>query len=284
MHLLMALACRAARNPLHPGPVESNPRETYHSLWPFPALSPVPDGEKSTQQQMENESAYRQLLVQGILALLLPTEDLENDCLTTLVAQIFSEMILGDGIGGKASEPWLLWEGITKIAEVIQTHMPKSKAQVRVERSNSDLTNSNPWDLTGGKTKSWKIGRSIHKTFWLVLQYAFIAFTAVRFFILTLATASSLPSRISPTNKITGSPVANSHMDILDSTNAETSSRTRQVSSKQPILQMKIWSCASHLLDLDARMPWLSATISFLQWTAFTGPGEIGNTDGMVDK
>jgi hypothetical protein len=31
-------------------------------------------------------------------------------------------------------------------------------------------------------------------------------------------------------------------------------------------------------------MPWLSATISLLQWGAITGPGEVGNTDGMVDK
>jgi len=47
---------------------------------------------------------------------------------------------------------------------------------------------------------------------------------------------------------------------------------------------MKIWSCASSLLDLDVRMPWLCATISMLQWGALTGPGELGNIDGRVDK
>lgn len=253
-------------------------------MWPFPALSPVPDGGQNTLQQLENESAYRQLLVQGVLAVLLPTEDLENDCLTTLVGQIFSEMILGDGIGGKASEPWLLWEGITKIAEVIQTQMPKSKAQVRVERSNSDLVDSSPPNLTGRSTKQWEISRSLHKTFWLVLQYGFVAFTAVRFFVITLATASSLPSRIAPTTKITGSTLANDHIEPPNLISSKTSSASRQVPSKQPIIKMKIWSCASSLLDLDARMPWLSATISLLQWLALTGPGEIGNTDGMVDK
>ncbi|KAK0124556.1 hypothetical protein ONS95_009504 [Cadophora gregata] len=277
-------AYRASRDPLHPSPVESNPRQIYHSLWPFPALSPVPDGEHATLERMENESAYRQLLVQGVLAVLLPTEDLENDCLTTLVGQIFSEMILGDGIGGKASEPWLLWEGMTKIAEAIQSKLPNNKAQVRVERSNSDLMDSVPLSLTGKRTKSWKIGRSLHKTFWLVLQYGYVAFTAIRFFIITLATASSLPSRIAPTTKITGSSLANDHMGPPKSASSETSSAKRQVPSKQPIVKMKIWSCAASLLDLDARMPWLNATISLLQWASLTGPGEIGNTDGMVDK
>ena len=77
----------------------------------------MPDDASKALEQKENEAAYRQLLVHGVLAVLLPTEDLENSCLTALVGQIFSEMIIGNGIGGKASEPWLLWEGITKTAE-----------------------------------------------------------------------------------------------------------------------------------------------------------------------
>jgi hypothetical protein len=234
-------------------------------------------------QQLENESAYRQLLVQGVLAVLLPTEDLESDCLTSLVGQIFSEMILGGGVGGKACEPWLLWEGITKIVEAVQAQMPKQKAQVRVERSNSNIGSAAPLNLTGGDTKRWRIGKSLQKTFWLILQYGFLAFTAARFFIITFATASSLPSRVGNLAKMTGSSYPSDHMDepLSITTQAPSSRRTPQ---KQPILKMKIWSCASKLLDLDFRMPWLSATISLLQWGAITGPGEVGNTDGMVDK
>ncbi|CZT51761.1 related to MSS51 protein [Rhynchosporium secalis] len=278
------LPYRASRDPLHPDPVESKPRYIYHSLWPFPALSPVPDLEQATVEQVENESAYRQLLVQGVLAVLLPTEDLENDCLTTLVGQIFSEMILGGGIGGKASEPWLLWEGITKMAEVIQTKLPNNKAQNRVERSNSDLQDFVPPNMTGKKTRSWKLGHSLHKTFWLVLQYGFVAFTAIRFLIVTLATATSLPSRIAPTTKITGSTLASDQIESSESIASDNSSAIRRISSKRPIVEMKIWSCASSLLELNARMPWLNATLSFLQWTSLVGPWEVGDTDGMVDK
>jgi hypothetical protein len=236
------------------------------------------------QQQIENEAAYRQLLVQGVLAVLLPTEDLENDCLTAIVGQIFSEMILGGGIGGKASEPWLLWEGITKIAEFLQAQLPKSKAQVRLDRSNSDLVNSMPVAISGKIGKSWKIRRPIQKTFWLALQYVFVAFTAVRFIIISIATSSSLESRIAPTMKITGLNQSKDHIDLPDSTNTKTTSSGPTPPLKQPILNMNIWSCVSSLLDLEARMPWLYATISMLQWGAITGPGQLGSTDGMIDK
>jgi PXA domain len=278
-------AYRVSHDPQHPPPIERDPRQIYHSLWPFPALSPVPDrGEPKTEEQTEKEAAYRQLLVQGVLAVLLPTEDLENDCLIAIVGQIFSEMILGGGIGGKASEPWMLWEGITKISEVLQAHLPKSKAQVRAERSNSGVENAMSKNLTGRNTKRWWIQRSLQKSFWLALQYCFLAFSAVRFFAITLATSSSLPSRIRPTMKVTGSSPLKDHMEPPESTSADDiwDGRTDQI--KQPIVKMKIWSCAANLLDLDARMPWLSATFSMLQHVALTGPGKLGSTDGMIDK
>jgi hypothetical protein len=60
--------------------------------------------------------------------------------------------------------------------------------------------------------------------------------------------------------------------------------RSRASPTKQAILKMKIWSCAAALIDLGVRMPWLSASISMLQWVAVTGPGEVGNTDGVLDK
>ena len=82
---------------------------------------------------------------------------------------------------------------------------------------------------------------------------------------------------------MTGSTYPKDHKGLRDLTNSETLPQARKV-SKQPILMMKIWSCAALLLDFDVRMPWLSATISLLQWGAITGPGELGNTDGMVDK
>ena len=237
----------------------------------------------AVHEQIENEAAYRQLLVQGVLAVLLPTEDLENDCLTALVGQIFSEMILGGAIGGKASEPWLLWEGITKIAEFIQAQLPKSKAQVRLDRSNSELVNSVPATTSAKYGKTSRMGQSVQKTFWLVLQYVFVGFTAVRFLIVSFATSSSLPFRMAPSTKITRPEYVKDFVEPPNLTNPESPSSGR-TSPKQPILKMKIWSCVSVLLDLEGRMPWLHATISMLQWGAITGPEKLGSTDGMIDK
>lgn len=232
---------------------------------------------------MNNEASYRQLLVHGVLAVLLPTEDLENDCLTALVGQIFSEMILGGGIGGKASEPWLLWEGITKGAEVIQDHMPNSKAEAHLDRSNLESVTQPPMHIGGGSSKKWNIGQSIQRTFWLVLQYAFLTFTIIRLLIITIATSSSLPSRIAATKKPTGPASSPKHMEEQNLT-TEKMSHVPNQPVKRPILKMKIWSCVSSLFDLDFRMPWLYGTISMLQWGALAGPGELGNTDRMLDK
>ncbi|TGO67529.1 hypothetical protein BOTNAR_0040g00140 [Botryotinia narcissicola] len=275
---------RTSHYPLHPEPISVNPRQVYHSLWPFAPLSPVPlDEDPDTiKSQSNNEAAYRQLIVNGVLAVLLPTEDLENDCLTSLVGQIFSEMILGNGIGGKACEPWLIWEGIMKIAEVIQARLPKAKAQVRIDRSNSEITRPNLLDIKAVNTKASNFGKSVQKYFWLVLQYLFLAFAAVRVIFIAIASSSSLPSRIPPTRKPTGFTLPND--DSEPPMNSEALPWARAQPLKRPILKMKLWSCVSTLLDTDARMPWLSATLSLLQWGAITGPGRIGDTDGMIDK
>ncbi|PQE16063.1 hypothetical protein CJF32_00004976 [Rutstroemia sp. NJR-2017a WRK4] len=276
---------RTAHYPLHPPPVTVNPRQVYHSLWPCAPLSPVPvEGDDDAKKaQSNNEAAYRQLTVYGILAVLLPTEDLDNGCLTSLVGQIFSEMILGGGIGGKACEPWLLWEGIMKIAEVIQNRPSKSESQVHNDMSDPDAPIPHSLDVAEAGTKFSTWGCTIQKTFTLGLQYLFLAFAAIRTMIIAIATSSSLPSRISHMGKITGSTSPredNSEAQM----NSEAASGSRPLPFKQPILTMKLWSCVSTLLDMETRMPWLSATISLLQWGAITGPGKVGDTDGMIDK
>ncbi|EAS32895.3 PXA domain-containing protein [Coccidioides immitis RS] len=93
-------------------------RIAYHALNPHPALSPVPSvsNPASVVEQQERESIYRQMLAQGILAVLLPTEDLENVCLRTLVGDILADLLLGEIVGGKVAEGWFIWEVITKLA------------------------------------------------------------------------------------------------------------------------------------------------------------------------
>lgn len=286
--LTSSVAYRVAHYPLHPSPYEENPRLIYHSLWPHPALSPVPDSvnPSTIALQRENEAAYRDLLVQGLLAVLLPTEDLENNCLTSLVGGILSDMIIGNGIGGKASEPWLLWEGITKIIEVVQEQLSRSKKTGHELESCKDL--AEPKEATVPQKVQTKGGWSIQKVFWLVLQYGFLAFTTVRLIIFTIASSSALPTRGKQFVKKSSNISATGHLQPPASPYSTRSfssqmSTAKQV-AKQPIINMKVWPCVSTLVDLGVRIPWLCATLSLLQWGALHGPGHIGGTDGRVDK
>lgn len=250
----------------------------------------------SLVDQRENESAWRQLLVQGVLAVLLPTEDLENGCLRALVAEIFAEMILGDGISGKACEGWLLWEGITRIAEVVQSAGVKEEASQsedadpeqplsRLERygllsSPADGQSAPSTPLANGIRQS-SAPMTMTALFWAAVQYVFLAGMAIRAVIAFVTTSSSLPSR-SVTGASGQSPVEASRQSQIPQ--ADPPVVRRPLVSKRPIVSMKVWSCASELIELDSRMPWLSGLISMLHWGALSGPGRVGNTDGVLDR
>lgn len=238
---------------------------------------PDPNFPYTELQQKENEEVYRQLLVQAVLAIILPTEDLENGCLTSLVGQIISEMILGNGIGGKASEPWMLWEGIMKVSQVVRLKLPYTKAQKRV-----DITTSTSTENISEEGKILKVKISLQKWFWLILQYAFTAFTTLRFVIITIGTSSSLPPRKAPYAASKRLSIDSSHLP--ESPKSTSSSGLGQPYLRQPIITMRIWSSVSNLLGLDIRMPWVGATMSALQWAALRVPGRVGDTDGPIDR
>ncbi|KAF4416850.1 hypothetical protein CFRS1_v003840 [Colletotrichum fructicola] len=53
---------------------------------------------------------------------------------------------------------------------------------------------------------------------------------------------------------------------------------------KTPIFAFKLWTCISDLIELDARMPWLSGTLSMLQLGAMKGPGRVAALNGPMDR
>lgn len=254
----------------------------------------MPNDANSTSivEQRENESAWRQLLVQGVLVVLLPTEDLENACLRSLVAEIFAEMIIGSGVSGKACEGWLLWEGITRAAEVLQTDRAEEKdigpddglqqLSSRPERHGSfaSLTDEGGRPLLRDQRRHPRAPTTITALFWAAVKYAWLASTALSAAIVAIATSSSLPRR---SGAAAGgrSAAETTHQSRL----AQASPATRQPpASKRPIVSMRLWGCASKLVELDARMPWLSGLLSMLHWGALLGPGRVGDTDGVLDR
>jgi hypothetical protein len=248
----------------------------------------------SILEQRENESAWRQLIVQGVLVVLLPTEDLGNGCLRALVTEIFAEMILGTGISGRACEGWVLWEAITRIAEVLQDRKEESRPKDttseqsldRLERYGllalpADGRTGSATPLSKSEGRHWVVSMGWSGLFWTVVQYAFLACTALRAVVMSVATSFSLPPRsgMGPSGQ---SPVEANRQSKLPE--VEDPAARRPLASIRPILSMSLWSCATQIIELNSRMPWLSGLISMLHWAALAGPGRVGDTDGVLDR
>jgi hypothetical protein len=257
--------------------VVTDPTVLYHALIPHPALSPVPDpADPSTVvEQAENEAAYRQLLAQGLLAVLLPAEELENACERTMVADILADLILGTAVGGKACAGWVIWEGIGKTAEHLHAQIEPTATGQEMERDTRSrlerfglLT-----EKEEGRPTSCRPGRRsmASATAWWVLQYGYLVAVAVRFLLLGLVTASSRPRRSRPA---AGRPPPASPMAAAG--DAPT--------PKRPILSYRLFSAASLLLDLPARTPWLHGTLCLLHHHLVRRPRRLAATDGLIDK
>ncbi|TLD20711.1 hypothetical protein PspLS_08386 [Pyricularia sp. CBS 133598] len=277
-------AYRAAYQPIVQPPLQANPREIYHSLWPTPALSPTPDqdGTESEERLAENEAAYRHLLVQGVLAVLLPTEDLENPCLTALVGQIISELIIGGVVAKKASEPWMLYEGFCILARVVgrKSSSPPSESRTMVD----DNAQGTLPPLTKTSKPNW--AHSLRQLFWAVVQLGFLAFTLMRTLIIIITTYRSVPSRLGAASGWSAKGVTLGQVPAADITKSSTPYEplAQMSTNKVPLLAFRIWPTLSNLIELDSRMPWLSGGLSLLQWLAMTGPGQLAGLDGPVDR
>lgn len=247
---------------------------------------PQPSDEASIKEQASNEVAYRQLLVQAVLAVLLPTEDLENPCLTALVGQIFSELIIGNVIANKAAQPWLLWEGICILARVLEekrTNTTAGPLGVGQSRSRS-------------RSKSWSDGKpprrfTVHGFFLSIINLVIFFITSVRLLAAAVMAPSSLPPRVSLADDGDGtwSSMDNqgSYYDEEDEKEEQKQQPTRPsptACTKVPILEFSAWSCVARLVELPSRMPWLSGFGLLLQHGAINGPGHFGRLNGTLDR
>lgn len=260
----------------------SSRRVVYHTLNPHPGLSPVPNppDAQTIAQQRENEHVYRQLLAQGALAVLLPTEDLENVCLRTLVGDILADLILGNEVGGRACEGWFVWDAITKLIAALKRRDTNGKnseetgsvQQSRLERFGLLSTKEEPDDDHSSKGDQSQISIWI----WTILQGVYLTYVAMRFVVTGLfRVASTLPatsSRTCVSSSVSRNPISRAN-------EAPSSGR-----AKRPVLDYRVFGMVSQLLDVPRRMPWLGGTLSLLQHLILAGPGRLGDTDGILDR
>ena len=227
----------------------------------------------SVNEQREHEAEYRQLLVQGALAALLPTEDLENACLRTLVADVIADSILGNTIGGKVCEGWFIWGSITKLIEVVKArNEPKAMDEGIEVDTRSRLEKFGLLSEKGPKKEASTDDRrsKLSSTLWQILQYGFLTFMTIRFVVLGIITASSEPRRSTLSSKTTGS--------------SEAQPMEEKTEPPRPILSFKILSIVPVLMDVGSRMPWLSGSLALLQYQLIHGPFGLAATGGLLDQ
>lgn len=242
-------------------------------------MSPVPDhsSEISITQQSKNEADYRQLLVQGALAVLLPTEDLENTCLRTLVADVLAEAVLGRSIGGRVCEGWFIWTSLTKLVEAVQAQVnPRATGEEIEVDTRSRLEKFGLLSERGDDTRPSKHGRrsTFAEIFWRILQYGYLTIVAIRFVIVGVFTAVSEPRRSSWSAMAAADPPIATHAEA-------------PAASLRPLLDFRVFSLLSALLDLSFRMPWLSGSLALLQHHLIASPLaflRVGAVDGLLDQ
>lgn len=219
--------------------------------------------------------AYRQLLVQGALAVLLPTEDLENNFLRTLVADVIGETILGNSIGGKATEGWFIWGNIIRIVDVVKARIERKASDQEETESDSRsrlekyglLSEGGPGPNSTKQAVRWMDSRLLGQ----MLQYLYLTFLVIRFLVLGLVLG--LVATYTPSAQSSDSEETRPMMKTM-----EAPKNTR------PILDFKIFSLVSVVLNIPVRMPWLTGSLSLLQHQLINGPLRVGGTNGLLNQ
>ena len=263
------------------------PLEIYHMLNPHPALSPAsdPNSAEPSPEQAQNEAVHRQLLVQGALAVLLPTEDLENASLRTLVGDIIADLILGQVVAEKVCEGWFLHEAITKIVEIVKSHIePKASGEelhqgTRSRLEHFGLLSNKATEHLHYSSKSRQSRPSA--LFWQAMQWIYLGSLFLRFALVGMFQSRRLPARYRHVP---------SSVSSLIRTKSPATSAASPFSSKEvdpwprSVLTYRIFDFISTLLDLSARMPWVASSFAFVQNVLTSGAGRLASTNSTLDK
>lgn len=246
------------------------------------ALDPAPSSAAAVSEQQNSEVAWCLLLVNRLLPLLLPPEDLQNPCLEALVSEIFSEFIFHNGICGKVCEPWLLWDGITKLLRALRPHGAYQEwtTDYPTDRLDDYQRSSDTPASARPRRYEWLRQRFdvVICAFWAVIQLIVMLWLSMRSASLAIMHASLIQARaLRPLQSLDGSiGKSAASPPRLDGIHAGIETR--------PIIDMHAWGCMSELLMLRKRAPWLLGMLSLLRHLALYGPGQICCTNSRLDR
>ncbi|EER45095.1 PXA domain-containing protein [Histoplasma capsulatum H143] len=254
----------------------------YHTLNPHPALFPVPDASDTTAiaEQQKRETAYRQLLAQGVLAVLLPTEDLENVYLRTLVGDILADMILGEFVSDKLSDGPFIYELLTRLITVIQQDGRKNEQAEHIQKGRLERFGLlGPKGESGYDDSSGANQSNLSTLLWRILQYCYLTFVTIRFVLVGLFQVASSSLRVS-----SGRPPPACSQSTPVNLAGEPQAWPNGGSLRRPVLKYRIFGMVSQLIDVPGRMPWLGGALALAQYVMVEGPGKLGDTGMIVDR
>ncbi|KAJ5384665.1 PX-associated sorting nexin 13 [Penicillium concentricum] len=270
------LSYRQARQQSHLSGLPTSYRALYHELNPHPGLSPVPDlGDPVTiAEQSENEAVYRRLLANGILAVLLPTEDLENSSLRALVVDVIADLILGNQVSGRACEGWFIWETIGKLAAQVGRRQTQDETKTK-SAPGSQINRLEKFGLLSTEDELPTPSASFSATWiWNLLQNIYLGYVVLRFIAMGLFRVASSPGPSSHGVGVSLALPINHKGDEMESDGT----------SRRPVLDYRMYSVVSQILGIPWRMPWLSGLLALFQHLILAGPGRVGATDGVLDR
>ena len=268
-----------------------DPIKVYRSLNPHPALAAAATSDSIEQDlvkaQAEHERIYRQLLVQSLLAILLPTEDLENTSLRTLVSDIIADLLLGQIVAERVSQAWFLQQNISKVILLLRHRtrvtVPNATGQTdarsRLEKFGLLTFKGDAPPHHSSAPHQSKIGPA----FWSVLQYAYLAVLFLRYIVVGLSHARHLPLRFSPNRRPRPGSSATAP-PLTGEGQQEDDALLLPLVPPRPVLTYRTWMTISTFLDLSTRMPWLAGSLALCQHLLTSGAGRLGAPNSFLDR
>lgn len=275
-------AFRQAREQSYLSGLPTSHRALYHQLNPHPGLSPVPDptDPDTISEQSENEAIYRRLLGNGTLAVLLPTEDLENSSLRTLVGDVLADLILGREVAGRICEGKFFWETTTKLLNIIGDRRAGQDPGSSEKSTSSRLEQFGLLHTHEESTESRPpVVLPMTAWIWNILHGIYIGYVALRFIVTGLFRVASSPGPGASHGAGVSFPIATpgTEKEWLESS-------SDGLLGKRPVLDYRVSSMASQLLGISQRMPWLTGLFALVQHLIVVGRGRLGDTDSVLDR
>lgn len=207
---------------------------------------------------------WSRILVDKVLSILLSTEELSNPTLRVLLNDIFAGMIVYNGVCLKVSEPWFVWDTISKVIYVLR----HQSSQPRLKRAESDSQGLKPSQaetrivadqpaLIGGIVQQVKSIRLMMLHTW-------------GFFTTWLATLMSAFS----------DEASHDGKEARSTSSSTTAGQARNCS----VATARIWTLLVFVLQLQQRMPWLTGLLSLLQWLILYGPTKVCEAGSTLDR